>query len=622
MASMPLFVGGYEATPPRDLWIHPRGEVYDAARHYRDAKGELYYEAENDLEYTLGDVSINPGRILQVRVDLGPDVFEVIERSKGSLLPVILYDRDGDGSVDRTIRGRVEGREALFDAPELERLDLRRIYWQLGVRYVAGDDGDPSLDGRYLASIDSPRARVAYRNIDELPAVGAGPGLVIMKHVEGTPFDFAEFVQHPARYVEDFLPLTRHDDEDDWTVDDRDGRLVTHFDREDLFIVRAVGGLELDVEWGDMPLVAFLEDYLDVPPDAESCYSSLATRLVNHDGSPVTSPQRVFYCPGDQVAFFEAPDGYQIGLSAKRGSELVERTEAGTSVGDNIRLYMRQVNPRSPSVRSTGTVSGNIRAGLRDAGADVKDVLDHTVTGSYSEDIHTGRSGYRASPVTAVPRALWSLVRLRPGDALGEIATGAGSAVDATADVVSAVNNVLVNPVLQIAVGHVASPRSADRVGEFLGALSMAAARNLPGGERSMDALSPLSAWRHNRAFEPTRYTRTDTQLNIDRAMTLIDLAAIDAIERHNDDSSSSSNGNSGDESGGSHGGGGSGSGGGGGGNPSTPPKVNGLGKRTCASPAGKGILHPSNRSANSVQGLMAKFCHHPGLDGLLPTKW
>ncbi len=32
-----------------DLWVHPRDETFESARHYRDADGNLYYPEENDL---------------------------------------------------------------------------------------------------------------------------------------------------------------------------------------------------------------------------------------------------------------------------------------------------------------------------------------------------------------------------------------------------------------------------------------------------------------------------------------------------------------------------------------------------------------------------------------------
>jgi hypothetical protein len=523
----------------RDLWVHPRTETFDPERHYKGPSGEIYYKHERQLTEALGDISVDRvGRPL-ISVGVGPDLVAFAEERKGSLVPVILFDSDGDGAIDRMVRGRMKDGRAVFDSPRLGDLDLRSTEWQLGVRYAAGSDGDPEFDGRYLASVDSQRARVAYRRIEELAPVGAGPavpGLVIFKHREGVPFDFAEFVEHPSRYMEDFDRLTRREDEDDWTVADGEGRLVTHLDREDLFLIRTEGGLALDVEWGDMPLVAYLEDELDVRSDTDGCYSSIRTGLRDPDGGSVVVPHRLLYCPEDSVALFDAPPGYQIGLTAEREAEAVERTEVSNSIRDNFRLYMREINPRSPSSRSTGTVSGNIRAGFKDAGADLTDALRYTFTGTNPRHIHTGQETYRPSPIVAVPRTLMNLAALRPLTALSELATGVDSAVRAGASVVSAVDNSLVNPALQLTVGLV-STGAADTSGDWIGAVAQSAAKNFPGGERSIGAVDPFAAWHHNRAFAPVDYTRTDTQLNFDRVMTTVDVLALRAIDRHNDDS-------------------------------------------------------------------------------------
>jgi hypothetical protein len=471
---------------------------------------------------------------------------------------------------------------------------------------------------------------------------------------DGAPFDFAEFAENPARYIEDFEALTRQKDADDWTADGPDGRLVTHFDREDLFIVRTRGDFTLDVEWGDMPIVSFLEEYLHVRPNPDGCYSTLHAGLTNDDGSPAVSPHRVLYCPEESVALFDAPDGYQIGLSALREAEVHERTDVGTSIADNVRLYVREIYPRSPSRRATGSVTGNIRAGFTDARKDLKDALHHAITGTREANIHTGRKGYRASPLSAVPRALLSLVRLKPAGAIPELVTGIESAVKAGADVVSAVDNAVLNPILQLTVGTVATPEAADTGGEWIGAFTQSAVKNLPFGERSMDALSPVSLWRHNRAFQPADYTRTDTQLNIDRVMTVANLVTISAIRKHNDDSHGS-----GGDGGSSEGGdsaasapppgsdGGSGATGsnpgisGGSGAPGSNPGISGGSGATGSNPgpgggcvgggcpkicASRGAPHgkiPSPRaSARALKKLASKFCHHPILDKLLPVKF
>ncbi len=610
VASLPLLSGGLsEGEAPRDLWIHPRGETFDSARHYRAPDGELFFKAENDIR-AIGDLVVDPTDRSRITAELGPDLFEILHRSQGTLLPVLLWDADGNGSVDHLMQGRVEDRTALFDSPELEKLDLRRTYWQLGIRYVAGANGSSELDGRYLSSVDSSQARVAYRRVDELPAVGSAPGLVILKHRDGVAFDFPDFVENPARYVEDFDALTRIEDEDDWTVDreTNEGRLMTHFDQENLFIVRAIGGFDLEVVWGNVPLTAFFEDFLAVKPGLDGCYSSLDTQLKMLDGSPAKVPHRYFYCPHDSVALFDAPAGYQIYLSALHGDYVHEHTEAGTSVGDNIRLYIDEINPRSATNRSTDRISGNIRAGFSDAGADLKDFFRHTFTGTYPENVHNGQDSYRASIFTAIPLSLWSLARLRPGEAVGTILTGTGSAIDGVASAVSATFNGVVNPVMQVSVGAV-STGAADRVMYGTGALAMALSKNLIVAERSVDAFNPVSAWNHNRGFASPRYTRTDTQLNLDRVFTIVNVLAIRAIDHHND--SSSRNADTSGDGGGGPGGGPPGGGPPGGGPPGGGPPGGGppgLSKKISIlhmPPGNPGNAHTITVSPNAIGHLV-----------------
>ena len=62
--------------------------------------------------------------------------------------------------------------------------------------------------------------------------------------------------------------------------------------------------------------------------------------------------------------------------------------------------------------------------------------------------------------------------------------------------------------------------------------------KNFPFGERSNGVINLRGAWRHDRAFEPSQYTRSDTQLNIDRAMTIINWTTLRAIHIHNRGSS------------------------------------------------------------------------------------
>lgn len=541
-----------------DLWRHPRREGYDPQIHYRDAGGELYYKHENDLQLGLGPITARGGPRPRISVKLGPDLFELLSRRGGRLEPVLRYDRNGDGRIDRHLLGRVEGREAIFDSPELIEIDLRESDWQIGVRYRGGD---ASLEGRYLASTVSSEAQLTVIPWPELPEVGTAAlpeGLVILKHREGAPFDLRGFMERPAAYLADFDTLTREGDGDDWTAEEpagplplllrfsdvqeptprtRRSRVTTHFGREDLYLVRIKGEFALEVEWGDVPLEEYFEEYLDVAVNADGCYSSLESRLENDDAARTVVPHRLLYCPGASLALFDAPDGYEIGLSAVTPNGVHEHTELATSIRDNFRLYLKEIYPRRPSSRGTGRIGGNIEAGLHAAGADVRDALRHLLPGAHHENIHTGQVLYQPSPLTMLPIAVWELLQVEPAHALGTLVEGVQSGLEAGADLTSALSNGVLNTASQLVVGLTGSPDRADRVGDYAGALVLALARNLPGTERSTDALSPLAAWRHDRAFEPARYTRTDTQLNLDRAFTLIDLQLLRAIDEHNEDS-------------------------------------------------------------------------------------
>ena len=519
----------------RDLWIHPRGTAFDPALHYKAPDGEIFFHAENDLGKGLDSIIVHGGSDPRVTADLGPDLWRFVERHQGALDPVVLYDSDGDGRIDKSVRGAVLEDRAIFAGAQLGEVDWRNGTWQMGVRYVAGEHGLLSHDGRFLASVDSKNARVQYPRVDDLPAVsagrgvsaGPGAGLVIFKHDEAAAFDLDEMARHPNRYIEDFVELTPEKDADDWTVGEkRIGKLRTHLDREDLFLVRTYGNAVLAVEWGDMPLDQFMRERLAVSPDADGCFNTLESRVVGDDDVHAPVPHRILYCPHASMALFDAPDGYEIGLTALQDEIDLEYTEASTSILDNIRLYAQQVYKRSPRKRATGSVAGNLRASFRDTGLDVIDINRHLLTGTTRRNIHTGQVERRTSLVAAVPMLIWGLATLDPVQGGKDFIEGISSGVQVAADVVSAVHNGVINPLIQTTVG-LASPQAADTAGHWTGALTQAWSKNLPGSERSMDALSPLSLGYHDRAFAPTDYTRTDTQLNIDRIFTITNIFGI-----------------------------------------------------------------------------------------------
>jgi hypothetical protein len=514
----------------RDLWIHPRQEKYDPARHYRAPDGELYFHAENDLGKGLEAITVHGGSKPRVTAELGADLWRYLEQHGGSMLPVILYDSDGDGRVDRTLRGTIDGKTALFEQPDVGAIDWRARHWQMGIRYEAGATGSAADDRRYLASVDGASARVHFPRVDDLPPVGGGPadaGLVIFEHREGAHFDLALMAREPARYIADFEELTRARDADDWTVGKKSrGKLRTHLDEEELFLVRTKGAATLAVEWGDMPLERFLRERLAITPDADGCFSTIESHIAGDDGVHGAIPHRILYCPQASMALFDAPPGYEIGLTALSGETVLEHTEASTSILDNLRLYGRQVYPRSPRARGTGTVAGNLRASFADGGQDVLDMGRHLVTGTTRRNLHTGQLENRTSLLAAAPMLFVGLARLEPLQGGRDFVEGVQSGVQVAADAASAANNVVVNPLLQGTLGF-ASPAAADRAGHVTGVLTQAWAQNLPGSERSMDALNPMSLWFHDRAFKPPAYTRTDTQLNIDRLLSIANIFGV-----------------------------------------------------------------------------------------------
>lgn len=216
-------------------------------------------------------------------------------------------------------------------------------------------------------------------------------------------------------------------------------------------------------------------------------------------------------------------------------------SKISTSIRDNLRLYEDQVFPRRAGTRDTGTLRGNIDAGR------------HAVTGTYPYNIHTGQSAYRPSLVTGPPLALWSLGKLKPLDARDHLMGGLAAGVDSIYDLTSAFHNGVANPVLQSSVG-LASIDAANDTSDAIGTVVMAATQNLPLGERSVDALSPNSFIHHDRAYAAPYYTRTDTQLNIDRLAA--DVVSLNAIRRHKVGGSISGGGGGGNGGGGMMGGG------------------------------------------------------------------
>src|SRR5262245_17984696 len=273
-----LVASGKAAVALRDLWIHPRGKVaYDPKLHYRAPNGEIFYHAENDLGRGKGleAIVVHGGSDPRVTAELGDDLWSFVQKHGGSLAPVVLYDSNGDGKMDRTLRGTIEDRTAVFAGPPVGQIDWQSRRWQMGIRYQAGPKGLRADDRRYLASVQGKDARVRFPRVEGLPPVSAAPaeeaGLVIFEHREQAPFDLAAMARKPGSYAADFEELTRAKDADDWTAEPwkTRGRLRTHLDQEELFLVRTRGNATLAVSWGDMELEQFMRERLAVTPDAD-----------------------------------------------------------------------------------------------------------------------------------------------------------------------------------------------------------------------------------------------------------------------------------------------------------------------------------------------------------------
>ncbi len=262
MSVFALVASGKGAALLRDLWIHPRGEVYDPKLHDKAPTGELFFRAENDLGKGLEAIAVHGGSEPRVTAELGADLWSFVAQHGGSLVPVVLYDSNGDGRVDRTLRGVITDQTASFSGARVADVDWRARHWQMGIRYEAGAKGLAKDDRRFLASVDGESARVRFPEIAELPSVSAPPvvaRLEIFEHIEGRPFDLAAMATEPDRQMADFVELTPAPDADAWSVNEKGrGVLRTRLDGEQLFLVRTRGDATLGVVWGDMPLEQYL----------------------------------------------------------------------------------------------------------------------------------------------------------------------------------------------------------------------------------------------------------------------------------------------------------------------------------------------------------------------------
>ncbi|MFQ5696787.1 MAG: hypothetical protein ACE5IL_00695 [Myxococcota bacterium] len=357
---------------------------------------------------------------------------------------------------------------------------------------------------------------------ESLPGVSAAPGearptaLALWRQRDAESFDRSDFLEHPLRYAESFERLTEAPDPDPWTQHGMEGSLRTRPGRRNLFLARARRG-RLEVALGDLGATRWLDSVFGARADDDGCWQT-----------PEGARAMLLYCPALDVAMVQVPDGYEVALSAGGDTpETRERVHLSGTVLDNVNLYVREVYPRHPSARATGSVWGNIRAGLSDARRDGVDAVRHLALGTSEVHMHTGVRRPRPSVLAGLPRTLAMAMTGDVFAALSEARQTGEGAVQVAADLVSAVDNALLTPILQLALATDPGARSADTIGDWLGALMQSAVKNLPLGERSNGVIDLRDSWFHDRGWEPARYTRTDTQLFIDRAMTVLEFGAV-----------------------------------------------------------------------------------------------
>ena len=204
LSGFALVASGKGAAMLRDLWIHPRGAVYDPALHYKAPDGELFFHAENDLGKGLEAIVIHAGSDPRVSAELGADLWSFLEKHGGS---------PRAGGALRLERRRPRGPHAA----RRDREPDRRLREPAGRADRLAEpplaDGDP-LPGRGervalpTTAATWPRstarsARVRFPRVDDLPrrergAGSADAGLVIFEHREGQPFDLVQMARQPA----------------------------------------------------------------------------------------------------------------------------------------------------------------------------------------------------------------------------------------------------------------------------------------------------------------------------------------------------------------------------------------------------------------------------------------
>ena len=245
--------------------------------------------------------------------------------------------------------------------------------------------------------------------------------------------------------------------------------------------MRTRGDATLGVVWGDMPLEQYLRERLARHARRRTA-ASAAWRASCRATTARTRPCRTAssYCPQASMARLRRASGLPDRALGHAGRDSRSRSRrraprSSTTCASTAGRSTRAARTRAAPAR----LAGNLRASFADSGQDVLDMGRHLVTGTTRENIHTGQLEKRTSLLAAVPMLVVGVARLEPLQGGKDFIEGIQSGVQVAADAVSATNNAVINPLLQVTVG-VASPEAADDAGHFTGAVTQAWAQESP----------------------------------------------------------------------------------------------------------------------------------------------
>ena len=372
--------------------------------------------------------------------------------------------------------------------------------------------------------------------------MGSGPpaGLVILKHREGAALDFAAFsTRTRTPFLGDFDELTRR--EGRRRLDHQGparGSLRTHFDRAGLLHRPRRRQRAARHRVGRRPPrpSSSRSATCSSSRGPDGCYNSLDSRVVGDRRRAAGAAQPHPLLPrGERRRLRRARRLPDLPLRPAR------LRGGGDHGGEHLRARQRAplrrrdlaAEPEAPA--ATGTIGGNVVAGFAAAGDDVARHGPPALRDRHRAHRPAHRADAEAHFHAALAHRGWAMRRLastgQPVEAFGEILVGAFSAVHGGRRRRERRSPTrCVNPLLQSTVG-LASTGGRGQHGALGGRLhpgrgpEPALLRALGGRLQPDRRLAAQPGLR-----DRSGYTRTDTQLNIDRVMTLANIFAIRAI--------------------------------------------------------------------------------------------